>query len=141
MTGSDRKKQLEGIFRAALAAVDPYEAVMRHTERIRAAFAQGNYRRLRIVAFGKAACPMAKALEESLGELIEAGFLITKYGHCRYDFRTVRICEAGHPLPDENGWRGTQEIMRLLREADENTLVVCLISGGGSALLCCPREG
>ncbi|MBI4632695.1 MAG: glycerate kinase [Deltaproteobacteria bacterium] len=141
MTGSDPKKLLEAIFRAALVAVDPYDAVVRHTGRIRTAFEQGNYRRLLVIAFGKAACPMAKALEEGLFELIAAGYVITKYGHCRYDFRTIRVCEAGHPLPDENGRRGTQEIMQLLRDADEKTLVACLISGGGSALLCSPWDG
>ncbi len=51
------------------------------------------------------------------------------------------MVEAGHPLPDENGLKATEEVIRLLRDFDERTLAVCLISGGGSALLVAPSNG
>ncbi len=130
------------IFYSALHSVDPYELVKTQTARIRAVFQNDGYHRLLIIGFGKAACPMAKAAEDGLSGLIDEGLVITKCGHCnRHRPEVVRIIEAGHPEPDEHGMKGTAEIMRLLNEADENTLVVCLISGGGSALLVSPTDG
>jgi hydroxypyruvate reductase/glycerate 2-kinase len=86
---------------------------------------------------------MVKAVEEKLPDLIREGLAITKYGHCSSSYYRgkIRIIEAGHPLPDENGLIGTREIITLLKGADEKTLVVCLISGGGSSLLVAPCEG
>ena len=137
------RQAAEAIFRAALQAADPAAAVRRHAARIRETYARGGFERLLAVGFGKAAAVMAGTLEDELGDMIEAGLAITKYGHippghagCR-----IRLCEAGHPVPDENGQRRTADLMQLLRGADEHTLVVCLVSGGGSALLVAPCEG
>ncbi len=130
------------IFRAALCSVDTYELVKTQTAAIRTVFREGGYQRLLVIGFGKAACPMAKAVEDGLVGLNDKGLVITKYGHCeKYRPETVRIIEAGHPVPDNNGMKGTDDIIRLLRDADEHTLVVCLISGGGSALLVSPADG
>lgn len=135
------KELASEIFYAALKAVDPYTATRLYTEKIVSIYQGGNFRRIVAVGFGKAACNMAKALEDSLSDLINKGVIITKYGHCSIpNFRTFRLYEAGHPVPDENGVKGTDEIIKILKGADENTLVVCLISGGGSALLVCPYE-
>lgn len=85
---------------------------------------------------------MARAAENRLADLIDQGVVITKYAHCeRQRPQIVKIIEAGHPVPDENGMNGTAGIIKLLRDADEHTLVVCLISGGGSALLISPSQG
>ncbi|HMK57395.1 MAG TPA: glycerate kinase [Dissulfurispiraceae bacterium] len=131
-----------GIFRSAVASVDPYRLVSAHAGEIRNAFLEGGFRRLVMVGFGKASCPMVRALEDSLSDIDYSGAIITKYGHCRgHELRKVSVHEAGHPLPDEAGVRGAQEVISLLRDADEHSLVVCLISGGGSALLVCPYEG
>lgn len=131
------------IFNAALKAVDPYESVKLHTDKIRQFYQDNNFKKLIIIGFGKASCTMAKAVEDSFGDLISQGILITKYGHCQAKFRPklFRIFEAGHPLPDGNGLKGTEKIINLLKGCDEKTLVVCLISGGGSALLVAPYEG
>lgn len=131
------------IHAAALKAADPYASVARHGDAIRSAFREGRCRRLFIIAFGKAACPMAGALEDHLGETITAGILLTKYGHCLPTHRhgRMRVFEAGHPVPDENGVRGTEEILSLLRESDDRDLVVFAISGGGSALCVAPYDG
>ena len=93
------------------------------------------------IGFGKAAASMALALEQELGDILETGVFVTKYDHTLsrkpVKFRTF---EAGHPVPDEYGFRGTEEIMELAASADEKTLVVTLISGGGSALLVAPAK-
>ena len=138
-----RKETSKEIFYAALKAVDPYEAVRLYGEKIRTQYENGQYKHLFVIGFGKASCSMAKALEEDLDDLIDAGYVITKYGHCPKDYRPIKIsiCEAGHPIPDENGLRGASEIINILKDADASTLVVCLISGGGSALLAAPWEG
>ena len=135
------KESAIDIFHAALKAVDPYAATKIYTDRIKSAYKDGSFKKLIAIGFGKAACSMAKAAEDELGDLIDAGIIITKYGHVGYQLSKIEIIEAGHPIPDENGLRGTEEIIKLLKPADENTLIVCLISGGGSALLVSPYNG
>ncbi|MDA8214660.1 MAG: glycerate kinase [Nitrospiraceae bacterium] len=135
------KELVAEIFYAALEAVDPYNAVKLYTDKIRSVYQNGSFKRLIVTGFGKAACSMSKAMEDNLGDLIDTGILITKYGHSMSQESMIRIYEAGHPVPDENGLRGTEEIIKILKNADKNTLVVCLVSGGGSALLVSPYEG
>jgi hydroxypyruvate reductase len=89
---------------------------------------------------GKAAASMAHAVEEILGERLTAGIINVKYGHTA-ELKTVKINEAGHPVPDAAGLSGAREIVGLLGKTGENDLVICLISGGGSALLPLPAEG
>ncbi len=134
---------LADIFHAALKAVDPYEAVRFHSGGIRSVYQSGDYNRLIVAGFGKAACPMSKAAEDTLGDLIWSGAAITKYGHCSKPPASskIKVYEAGHPVPDENGLRGTQEILSLIKDPDEKTLLLCLISGGGSALCVSPYDG
>jgi hydroxypyruvate reductase len=126
------------IFQSALTAVDPEEAVRRHlrVEQLHPAA----YERIIVVGAGKAVAPMAKALEDILGDRIAAGVLVVKDGH-GLPLKKVRVLEASHPVPDERGVSGTSEILSLLAEAKERDLVICLISGGGSALLISPAEG
>ncbi len=129
------------IFAAALKAADPYACVLPHTEKLRTLFNARNLKRLVVVGFGKAACPMGKALEDRLGDIITAGIIITKHGHSRgYQYKEIMVREAGHPVPDENGLQATAELTALLELCSSDTLVVCLISGGGSALLVSPHD-
>jgi len=83
---------------------------------------------------------MAKALEDLLAERITGGVLVVKEGH-GLPLKRVRIFDGGHPVPDERGVRGTEEILAVAEEAGEHDLLICLISGGGSALLIAPPEG
>jgi glycerate 2-kinase len=131
------------IFVAALRSVDPYTLVISYADRIRNTFRTGRYKKLGIIGFGKASCPMAKGIEFVLADEIVGGILITKYEHCIVPNipEKISVFEAAHPLPDENGIKGASQIIRLLEEADAETLIVCLISGGGSALLVSPAEG
>jgi len=78
-----------------------------------------------------------------LFDLIDSGIVITKYEHCPslYMPKKIRTFEAGHPVPDENGLRATEGIIDLLKGVDKNSLLICRISGGGSALFVSPYEG
>jgi glycerate 2-kinase len=132
----------EQIFRAALWKASPGEAVRGEMQRIRTLYRDGDFRRLLTVGFGKASPSMAGALAESLGELVDAGLVVTKYGHILASVPgRIRLFEAGHPVPDDNGRRATEELLGLVHSADERTLIVTLISGGGSALLVAPQDG
>jgi glycerate 2-kinase len=142
-----QRKQLVDIFSAALTAVDPYPAVTSalNIERECLQVAGVRYRldafsRVLVVGAWKAAARMAMAAEDSLGVRITQGLIIVKEGHTAL-LRTIRQVEAGHPVPDEAGVNGTREIITLLNAADEKTLVICLLSGGGSALMVAPVEG
>ena len=83
---------------------------------------------------------MAQAIEGLLGDLITEGIVNVKYGHVLPTERII-LNEAGHPVPDEAGVEGSRRMARLLEGAGANDLVICLISGGGSALMTLPESG
>ena len=93
-----------------------------------------------VIGFGKASAAMAQALESILESKITAGCIITKYGHS-VPLKYTEVIEAGHPIPDENGIQGTKRILSIVNNAGKDDLVICLISGGGSALLADVPEG
>lgn len=93
-----------------------------------------------IVGAGKASAAMAQTIESILGSRITEGHIITKYAHA-VPLQFIGITEAGHPVPDENGIKGTELIMSIASKAEKNDLLICLISGGGSALLTDVPEG
>jgi len=90
--------------------------------------------RLILVAIGKAGYQMARAAYATLGDKINSGIVITKYGHSSKDFGSIRCFEASHPVPDENAVLATRRALKLTEDLSENDLVLFLISGGGSAL-------
>ncbi len=94
-------------------------------------FAEG---RLFVVATGKAAWQMAKAAGDILGERIAAGVVVTKYGHVKDEIPGFTCFEAGHPVPDENSFKGTQAALDLVGDLEPEDTVLFLLSGGGSAL-------
>ena len=99
-----------------------------------------NYRNIYVVGAGKATAAMAKAVEELISNRITDGIINVKYGHTE-SLKKIKLNEAGHPLPDKAGERGAKEIVSLLNPTNENDLVICLISGGGSALMPLPADG
>jgi len=143
--GAIRSSALE-IFKGSVEAVDPYMAVKRFVRREGNSLSLGikdrpsdhfdlkRYDRVWLVGGGKATAPMARAMEELLGEKIERGMINVKYGFIDR-LGITEITEAGHPLPDQNGVVGTKKILDLLQDAGERDLIFSLISGGGSALL------
>jgi glycerate 2-kinase len=135
------------IFRAGLKAVDPYEATKRalrlsggelqvgeHSYRL------DDFKRIVMVGAGKGSAPMAQAVEEVLGGRLEGGLIVVKYGYTA-SLQKIKLIEGGHPIPDEAGRRGAQELLALVKGLGKDDLVFCLISGGGSALLPAPVEG
>jgi len=130
------------IFSAGLQAVDPYGAVEHYLPCILSTYQRGEFNKLLLISFGKAAFLMTKAIADHLPELITHGIVITKYNHVpdRCFHASIEVYEAGHPIPDGNGLSATRKIIRLVKEADQKTLVLCLISGGGSALLAAPSD-
>ena len=97
-----------------------------------------------VVGAGKAGAAMARGVEEVLGERIAGGLVVVKDGHTDTKgvaLSRIRLAEASHPVPDERGALHTAEILQLVEGAGEGDLVLCLISGGGSALLTAPAEG
>lgn len=141
----DIKEQLIDIFYSGLNVVDPYNCVKKYIDKIRDTYTKGNFKKLLLVAFGKAAYPMSKAIIENIGDILDHGILITKYGHINNEIESkfekkLKIFEAGHPIPDENGLLATRNVIALLKDAGEDSLVICLISGGGSSLLVSPLD-
>ncbi|MFW6111862.1 MAG: glycerate kinase type-2 family protein [Candidatus Bipolaricaulota bacterium] len=97
--------------------------------------------RIFVLGGGKASLGMAKALDELLGPRISCGLVIVKEGEKERALETIKVVEAGHPVPDKRGVRATGELLEIARSAGSRDLVVCLISGGGSALMTSPLEG
>jgi glycerate 2-kinase len=87
-----------------------------------------------VIGAGKASALMAAEVERILGDRITEGHIVVKYGHsCKLN--KIKVTEAGHPVPDANGFSATRSIIDIAEKATGNDLVICLLSGGGSALL------
>ena len=92
-----------------------------------------------VIGAGKAGAAMAAAVEAHMpGPL--SGLVITRYGHA-VPCRRIEIIEAAHPVPDERGRDASRRLASMVENLNPNDLVLCLISGGGSALLAAPAEG
>lgn len=123
---------LQALFQAAIAAAQPAHCVPPHLPRP----PRG---RCIVIGAGKASAAMAQAVEAHWpGPL--SGLVVTRYGHgvpCRH----IEIVEAAHPVPDEAGLLAAQRMLDLVSGLTADDLVLCLISGGGSALLPLPLPG
>jgi hydroxypyruvate reductase len=129
------RRQALSIFKAALAAADPVDAVLRHLR----GREFSRFRNIYVVGAGKAGASMALAAERVLGRCITAGLVNVKYG-ATAKLRRIELNPCGHPLPDEAGVAGSTRIAQMAAQAGDGDLVLCLISGGGSALLPLPAE-
>ena len=146
------RTEAKAIFRESLRPVNPYGAVKNFVRVENDQLILGEdgenqntidlkqFDHISLVGGGKATAPMAKAMEALLGDRIDKGLINVKYGFTE-KLRVTRTVEASHPLPDENGVKGTEAIMDFLAKAGDKDLIVSLISGGGSALLCQPAQG
>lgn len=121
------RKDADAIVKASIQAVQPDEAVRRALE---------NFDRPKgktmLVAAGKAAWQMAKAATELIS--VDDGIVITKYGHVMEEIPGIKCFEAGHPVPDNNGFEATAEALNMVSDLGEDDAVIFLLSGGGSAL-------
>ncbi|HEU0122675.1 MAG TPA: glycerate kinase [Bryobacteraceae bacterium] len=141
------RKDAIAICKAALRAADPYEAMLRHVRCEDGVLHAGGARyrldrigNIYVVGAGKACAPMAKAVEKLLGKRITASCVIVKDAHT-LPLRRVQLREAAHPVPDQRGVDGALEIAALAERAKAGDLMICLISGGASALMPAPADG
>lgn len=140
------REDLLAIFQAGLAAVAPDKALLRHVS------LQGNsllaggktfdlaQGRVLVLGGGKGAAPMAAALEALLGDRIREGRVVVKYDHA-LPLKQILLDEAGHPVPDEAGQRATAAMLEIAHAAKEEDLVICVLTGGASALTPAPVAG
>ncbi len=131
---------LTQLFNAAVAAADPAKVLARHLP----VPPKGD---TIVIGFGKAAASMAAALEDALDAQWPAaararvrGVVVARYGHV-VPTRTIRVLEAAHPVPDAASVSGAQALLDAVRGLKEDDLVICLASGGGSAVVSLPVEG
>lgn len=117
------------VIQTALAACQPDAAVRRALEG--KTFSSG---KIYLVAAGKAAWQMASCAAGLLGERLSGGVVVTKYDHSKGEIPGCTVYEGGHPVPDENSFRGTQAAIDLVTGLKKEDTVVFLVSGGGSAL-------
>ena len=140
------REDARSIFLAGIKAVQGQEAVLRHCRR------HGNRLQVAdvtvdldgigsivVVGAGKATASMAMAVETLMGDRISEGVIAIPYGH-REPLARIRQMKAGHPIPDENGVAAACAILETVIRAKEGDLIICLISGGGSALMPLPAE-
>lgn len=126
------RQDARSIFQAGIAAADPYQAIKRHL----ATELFGGYSKVHLIAFGKAACSMAKAAQEIIpsDKLAGRGIAVTNYENV-INVDNVDVIGAAHPLPDDAGLNGAKIIADRVQNAQQNELVLVLVSGGGSALI------
>ena len=122
------RKNAEKIIRESIQKVLPDAAVKRALE------GKVFPGKVVLVAAGKAAWQMGKTAYDCLGDDITAGIIITKYGHIQGSVGHILCREAGHPVPDENGFQATREAVKMVSGLKEKDTVLFLLSGGGSAL-------
>lgn len=154
---SARRRAIDAVQKAALAAVEPGQAIHRHLHRegdnlivADRRYDLTHFDHVFIAGGGKAAAPMVMALANVIGDSYEnppgrlaGGIAVTKYGHSSSDasLSSVELLEAGHPVPDQAGVAGARRLADLVTNVGPRDLVLCPISGGGSALLSLPAPG
>lgn len=143
-------KDLESIYRDAIRVVDPAGLIRSCVKKDGSILSitgpdtkisedLSRYKQVIVLGIGKASARMASAMERILEDELTRGFVITKYGH-GLQLRKIQVMEAGHPVPDENSLEGARILSQMADAADANTLIINLISGGGSSLFCLPAD-
>jgi glycerate 2-kinase len=142
----EMRRMAKTIFSKGLSSVDPSKLLrdririekdrlcVRIEENSETIFDLKAFDKIFLIGTGKASNSMAQAVEEIFGKWITKGVITTKYGHL-LPLKRTEIIEAGHPIPDQNGYEGAKKIQSLLKESGPKDLVIFVLSGGGSALL------
>src|SRR5688572_24248637 len=145
MTVTQLRQCARQIWEAALEAANPATCIHKHLKVEGSVLSVGKSQlsiegKLVVIGTGKAASRMAQVIEEILGDRITEGLVVTKYDH-GLPLQRIRQVEAGHPIPDAAGVGAVREMRELLRGLGPKDIVLCLISGGGSALWPAPADG
>jgi glycerate 2-kinase len=145
------EKTLFKIFSAALQAAEPYKAVSSvlnfDGKNLRVSELDKKFSvnpRVHLIGAGKASIPMACGVAEVLGENVKSGLIITKNIPEQTELslpKQIEIVKGNHPIPGEDSLRSTEKLIDSCRGLSPEDLVVCLISGGGSALMALPYDG
>ena len=144
---TDRKHIAEQIFLAAVDSVLPDKLISGSTfidadtlyiDNL--SFSLQQIENIWVIGAGKASAIMALEMERILGDRISGGHIVVKYGHSA-NLKRIKITEAGHPVPDHNSFQASASLLDIARKTGESDLVICLLSGGGSALLSDAPEG
>ena len=128
------RRDAEDICRSAILSSVPDAAVQRALAQLPPCAG-----RTVLISIGKAGWQTAKAAYDALGDTVDRGVVVTKYGHSRGPIGNFEICEAGHPVPDENSVRAAEAAVAAVRGLESRDRVLFLVSGGGSALFEQPR--
>lgn len=140
--GAKHGQTVMEVLNAALYAADPYHAVLTALEDEEAGTTLTATERIYVLGAGKAGAAMARAAEDFLGSRVTSGLVVVKDAHAEGpQLRHVELVEAAHPVPDERGAEATARLLEMAQSARDDDAVLCLISGGGSALLVSPAEG
>ena len=127
---SELRSLLEDLFRAAVTAVDPQRLVEAAMPELKAE----TYEQVFVIAVGKAAAPMMRGAYNALGSQISRALVVLKPGHGEPP-PGVEVVAGGHPVPNQGSIDAATRVLEILEDADESTLCLFLISGGGSALM------
>jgi glycerate 2-kinase len=122
------------LINSSISIVDNYLIIGNHR------FDLDSFENIYITGAGKASALMGAEVERILGNRIKGGHIVVKYGHS-CELKKIKVSEAGHPVPDSNSFAATKSILEIAAGAGNNDLVICLLSGGGSALLSDYPEG
>ena len=151
----DARSLLLSLFELGLVSVDPYASVKNHVaiRENKVIFQKKNDEHLEftinqdtrifIIGAGKATGRMAQSIEVILGNRITDGIVILPESQLKkenIDLKYIKIYSGGHPIPNEEGFNGAKEIVQISKNISKNDLVICLISGGGSALFSYPAD-
>jgi glycerate 2-kinase len=150
-TQADRKVR-EAIliaYESALLSSNPYQLIIDNISVSDSILSIGskqfnlnNFENIIVIGGGKASGPMAQALEYLLKERITNGIVNILAGtSADYPTKKISLNEAGHPIPTENGMLGAKKMLEVTENAGQKDLIICLISGGGSAMMALPKEG
>jgi glycerate 2-kinase len=134
MKDADARALLRDLFDAALAAARPATCLAPYIDKL-----QPPKGRTVVIGAGKASAAMARAVEDRWRHPIE-GLVVTRYGYGE-TCKRIEIVEAAHPVPDEKGRAAAGRIFEKVKGLSADDLVLCLISGGASALLALPAPG
>jgi len=143
---NSKNKDILAIIESAISAADPQKAINEivrlQKNRLtidKQIYNLDLYENIYVIGAGKAVCSMALSVEEILGGRIAKGIIVTKYGH-KKSLSKIEVIEAGHPIPDENGVKGVERIIELLKNIKRGDLIIILLSGGASSLLPAPNK-